>query len=344
MSWQPAAGQLGIGVPGDVVPGAVDVQELALGRGHADEVAGVVEQVAVAGLALPEGRLPLLALAHVTGVEADPDHLAPLVHHRGVRGLEPPLDAVPAANAPLRGAGLSGQRVAEGVGRVGNELLDPLPLVDVAAENSSAPLLRGAVERLDPPVAVHQDEGLQAVVEDRPQVRLRALERLLGARLLGPGAYPGQGALDGRTDPGQVALEQVVRGAGLHAADRGLFVDRAGDDEERDVRRALPGDREGGHAVEPRQGVVGEDDVGPELFELALERVASVHSPCVEVHARPAELVLDELGVHRDVLEDQDSQWSSLHVRPDGLTCRLGAENTLKCYSKRGGVKTRKPL
>ncbi len=51
--------------------------------------------------------------------------------------------------------------------------------------------------------------------------------------------------LDGRADPRQVALEEVVGGARFHAADRGLLVDRAGDDEEGDGGRTLAGEGEG---------------------------------------------------------------------------------------------------
>ena len=49
-------GDLVLAVAGAVLPGLVDVQQRAVGRGHADQVAGVVEQVAIALLALPQRR------------------------------------------------------------------------------------------------------------------------------------------------------------------------------------------------------------------------------------------------------------------------------------------------
>ena len=55
------------------------------------------------------------------------------------------------------------------------------------------------------------------------------------------GLDPGQRGLDRRADPGQVALEQIVGGAGLHAADGRLLVDRAGDDQERRRSGPAPG-------------------------------------------------------------------------------------------------------
>ena len=50
--------------------------------GGADQVAGVLEQVAVAGLAVPERLLGPLSLAHVPRIEADADDRATLVHDR----------------------------------------------------------------------------------------------------------------------------------------------------------------------------------------------------------------------------------------------------------------------
>ena len=74
--------------------------------------------------------------------------------------------------------------------------------------------------------------------------------------------------------------------------------------------RPLPGQRQRRHAIEPREGVVGEDQVGAELVELAQEAVPGIHPAGVERNAAPLELVLDELRVHRYVFEDQDPERS----------------------------------
>ena len=106
--------------------------------------------------------------------------------------------------------------------------------------------------------------------------------------LLGVSPLPLQGRLDGGPDSGQVALEEVVGGARLHAADRSLLVDRPGDDQEGDGGNPLPGQGERGHAVEPGKGVVGEDQVGLELRQLAEEGFPAVHPPGRRTECGPA--------------------------------------------------------
>jgi hypothetical protein len=81
----------------------------------------------------------------------------------------------------------------EGVGRVGDELLDPVAFLDGSAEDPLGPILGRAVECLDGAVPVHQHEPLEAVVEDGAQVGLAAAQRILGARLGGAGLHPRDG-------------------------------------------------------------------------------------------------------------------------------------------------------
>ena len=66
------AADLLFAVPGALLPGVVHVQERAVRRRHAHQIAGVVEQIAIALLALPERPVGPLPLAHVPGVQADP--------------------------------------------------------------------------------------------------------------------------------------------------------------------------------------------------------------------------------------------------------------------------------
>ena len=166
------------------------------------------------------------------------------------------------------------------------------------------------------PSRIDEDEGLETVVEDGPQVGLGPAQRLLRSRLRGPGPHRREGPLDGGTDPRQVALEQVVGRARFHAADRRLLVDRAGHDEEGHGRRTLAREGEGAHAVEPGQCEVGEDDVGPEGFQLVEERLPGIHPSRLEGDPGSLELVLDELGVHGHVLQDQDAERIRSHASP----------------------------
>src|SRR5204863_10153527 len=50
----------------------------------------------------------------------------------------------------------------------------------------------------------------------------------------------------------EIALEHIVGGAALQRPDRVLFADRAGDEDERGVRRDFLGERERLHAIEAR--------------------------------------------------------------------------------------------
>jgi len=146
------------------------------------------------------------------------------------------------------------------------------------------------------------------------------------------GALPLQRGLDGRTDPGQIALEQVVGCAGLHASDGRLLVHRAGDDEEGDAWRPLPGQRERGHAVEAGKGVVGEDQIGAEFVELVEECVSAIDSAGEKRNTSLRELILHELGVHRHILENQNSERVFRHadpVRCGAAPCRATAHNPI---------------
>ncbi len=222
--------------------------------------------------------------------------------------LVPALGAVGLPEAALEVAGLPSQRGAEGVLRFGNEVHHPVALADGAAGQPLAPIHRGRVEGLDRAVGIDQHERLERVVEDGAQVRLGAAQRVLGAGLLRSGANPGERPLDRGADPGEVALEQIVGGAGLHAADRGLLIDRPGDDEERHCRDSFPRQGERRHAVESGEGVVGEDQIRREVVDLAEERLARIHPPGGEWNAGALELVLDELRVHGHILEDENAE------------------------------------
>jgi hypothetical protein len=139
---------------------------------------------------------------------------------------------------------------------------------------------------------------------------------------------------------GQVALQEIVRRARLHAPDRRLLVDRPGHDEKRNVGSQLAGHRERGHPIEPRQGVVREDDVRAELLQLSQVGIATIDPPRLKGHGRALELVFDELGVHGDIFEDQNSEWVLRHPRNpstgDGTLPvnrpQVYLENQVKCH------------
>ena len=130
--------------------------------------------------------------------------------------------------------------------------------------------------------------------------------------------------MNGRTDPGEIALQEVIGGARLHATDRGLLVHRPGDDQEGDTGGALPGQRERGHAVEAGEGVVREDQVGAERLQRVQELVTTLHPSRGEGNAGALQLVLDELGVHGHVFEDEDAKGIVGHCKFQWHAIRVG--------------------
>ena len=93
-----------------------------------------------------------------------------------------------------------------------------------------------------------QDRLLQPIEEQRAvgQVGQRVVIGEVGDALVGEVALAAdrrftQLALDGRRQPREVALHDVVVRAGLHRGDGGVFADRAGDEDERADRDAARG-------------------------------------------------------------------------------------------------------
>src|SRR5687768_7562022 len=115
-------------------------------------------------------------------------------------------------------------------------------------------------------------------------------------------------SLHGGTYARQIALEEIVRRSGLHAADGGLFIDGASDNQEGNARRPFSRERQRSHAIETGQRVIGENDVRPELLQLPQKLVPAVYPARRKWNAGPLELVLHELRIHRDVFENEDAK------------------------------------
>jgi hypothetical protein len=99
----------------------------------------------------------------------------------------------------------------------------------------------------------------------------------------------------------QAVLQHVVAGAALERFDRPLLAERAGDEDERRVRRPLAREVERLEAVEARQVVVRENEVRLVALEALQEILAAVDALEQVRQAGLAEGVLDEFGV-RDVV------------------------------------------
>ncbi len=177
-------------------------------------------------------------------------HSALTIHHdRRERHLERGARAVPLHRRALDGYPLARHRNVERRALQQLQLSRPAPHAHPPAAEFLRPRRRRVVKP-NPSLHIKQDQRLPRAFEDRPEVSLRAPERRLGPLLLSPGPLPLHGRKHCRPDPRQVALEQVIGGTRLHALDRGLLVDRAGDNDERHRRRPGPGQLQSTHSIE----------------------------------------------------------------------------------------------
>jgi hypothetical protein len=308
-----------LAVTGPLLPGLVHVQQRTVRGRHAHQIARVVEQVPVALLAFPQSQIGPLAFAYVPGIEHDPangrvrqqvaaDRLEP--DRRTVRSAQAEFDGARHAGFPV-GAKQSPNRLHVG----GVEVLQ-----QAGAHQLGRRVADDAFGRVadvgDRAVGGEDGHQIGGVLDQRAEPLLACGQGRLSLNFFGVGALPLQGGLDGRTDAGQIALEQVIRGPRLHASHRGFLVHRTSHNEEGDTGHPLPGQGERGHAIEAGKRVVGEDQIGAELIQLAEKCVPAVDPAGEERYAGPLEFVFYELGVHGHVLEDQDPERIGRHEVP----------------------------
>ena len=112
----------------------------------------------------------------------------------------------------------------------------------------------------------------------------------------------------------EIVLEHIVGGAALQRPDRILFADRAGDEDERSVRRYFPGERERLHAIEARHRKIRKDHVRRELAQRGHKIVGMIDDPRCHTQSRALQLADLKLGVCGDVLRDQNPDCRRDHV------------------------------
>ena len=128
-----------------------------------------------------------------------------------------------------------------------------------------------------------QDRLLQSIEEQRAvrEVGERVVIREVGDALAGQVAFAphrrfAQLPVDGRRQPREVVLHDVVVRAGTHRRDGGVFADRAGDEYEGQIWMLLANDRQRLGAAEARHRVVGDDQVPLAVVQLAAQRIGAV--------------------------------------------------------------------
>jgi len=147
-------------------------------------------------------------------------------------------------------------------------------LAEVVAEEPSSG--RTAVE--DRAVTAEQGDGVPALFDQRAEPALADPQRRLRRVLISLALCERERAADGRVQPDQIGLEDVVGGSCFDAFRRGLFVQAPGDDDQGCDGCLGLENLERGHPAEPRYGVVREHDVRPEVRQRAAKRVRRVHA------------------------------------------------------------------
>ena len=137
------------------------------------------------------------------------------------------------------------------------------------------------------------------------QPRLALVQSLFGEPASPPHLGFAQLALERRQEPREIVLHDIVVRAGLHHVDGDVLADRARNENERDVAPRLARDRERLAPVELRHGEIRDDEMRPELVQLAPEVRFGLHPAALEVEPSAFQLALDQLGVGFAVLREQ---------------------------------------
>jgi hypothetical protein len=117
----------------------------------------------------------------------------------------------------------------------------------------------------------------------------------------------GQGALYRRGEPREIGLEDVVDRAVPQRIDGSLFTDGTGDKDKRYVGGLDRGDGERRHAVESRQGEIGQDDVRPQIAQPRAEFRLALDTPPFAIQASRLERPDGELSFRGNVFQDEEA-------------------------------------
>ena len=139
--------------------------------------------------------------------------------------------------------------------------------------------LGAGVPTADQPVGVHHENRVVLYSLDEhveaPLAFFQGRFRLAPFSLLLSFAH---GALDGRDELGEAVFEHIIGGAALEGFYGQFLAQRAGHEDERHVGALVFGDGQRGEAVEARQAVIGEDDIGTVMGELVKKVVSGIHA------------------------------------------------------------------
>ncbi|MCZ7562659.1 MAG: hypothetical protein M5U08_01720 [Burkholderiales bacterium] len=184
--------------------------------------------------------------------------------------------------------------------------IEHLAADDLGARHARHPLARRRHEP-HPPIGADQRDPVRAVLDQAAEALLALAQPLRGAAGV---AHQG-GALERRAhrraEAREAILDEVVGRAEAHRLDRELLADRAGQQDERDVRRHLLRDAQRADAVETGQGVIGEDQVGA-FGERGAEIGLGLDAHSLNLESAAFELVQREFRIGSAVLHQEHAQ------------------------------------
>ena len=154
-------------------------------------------------------------------------------------------------------------------------------------------------------LGVHRDHPVESGIKDAAKPPVVVALRRPGGLSFGRGADL---ALDGRSQPRKVALEDVVVRAAAHCRDGGIFTDGPRDDDKWDIEVESFQDLERPGSAELGEAVVGNDQVEPgrQPGDKSGLRVDALPDG---VETGVVKVLCDEGGIVGPVLNDQDAEW-----------------------------------
>jgi hypothetical protein len=146
------------------------------------------------------------------------------------------------------------------------------------------------------------------VTGERAQLIQGTTQLVLGQLAFAAICRLAQRALHGGAESGEPRLQHVISGAALQRLNRHFLAHRAGHENERDIRDLLLRQCERRVSIKGGQRVVAQDHIRRMVLDLIDERVPRLDPRDAEPQPAVAQVVLDELGMGRVVLQQQNSQ------------------------------------
>ena len=196
-----------------------------------------------------------------------------------------------------------------------------LPEVIVQVQADPPPLLLGDLQQLIFKTPAFGNSGLKpgigrpevsrALLHPRFQLVISAAQRLLRAAALAPNLGLAQLAFHRLAEARQVVFHDVVMRACLHRRHGRLLGDVAGYDDERQIQPSPFDEGQGLQGIEPRQVVVGDDQIPFLPFERGTQSLGRFDPVAGGRIPGALQFDLQQRRVVFRILDDQYSQWAA---------------------------------